>query len=242
MDVKVEQPSGYGRRVTVTLEPKTVDMAFDQAFRAVRKTVQIPGFRAGKGPRHIIEKSYAMQILEDVRNILIDGSLEQALTEQKLAPVAQPRVHLGEVERGKEAQYVAEVEVMPEITLAKTDGLPAPELDLAVTDAAVDARLEDLRKRVATFEPVVGRTTASHGDVVTLNYLGSIDGVPFAGGAGKNAEVEIGGQDYIPGFAEGLLGSEVPSTVHVPVTFPADYPRQRPGGQRGQLRHGADGA
>lgn len=231
MEVQVEKTGSYLCKVSVSIPAGEVDSAFDKAYRKVSKAAQLPGFRPGKVPRNLIERQFSSQILQEVQNELVEETLFRAMDEKNVAAVNMPRLTLGQLIRGTEFSYTAEVECRPEITLQKYDGLAAPALDNAVAAEAVTEELESMRKQNAQMVPVLLRDQVETGDVVLLDYEGFVDGVPFDGGKAENALVEIGGDGYIPGFSEGLLGARVPGERDVPVTFPTDYNAQELAGK-----------
>jgi trigger factor len=223
MDVQVEKTGAYLVKVTVTLPQSTVDEAFAAALRGVAKQAQLPGFRTGKVPRSLLERHFGAQMHRDVQTKLVENTLFAALDQHSVAAVAMPKVTLGSLTRGAQFRYTAEAEVRPEITLGDYKGLAVTPAETDVQDSEIEAQLTEMRTQAAQMVPVTDRTVAREGDFVLLDYTGSIDGVPFAGGTAQNTLVELGGADYIPGFAEGIVGSEVPGQRDVEVSFPADY-------------------
>lgn len=223
MDVQVEKISSYLTKISVQIPENTVNQAFDKATHRVQKKAQLPGFRAGKIPRALLERHFGPQIYQDVQSHLVEGTLFEAISTQKVPAVAMPQVTPGLLQRNQPFKYTAEVEVRPEISLTQYKKLPVPRFDAALDASQVDARLDSMRKEAAQTVPVLDRNTVENGDLVLLDYAGTLAGKPFEGGKADNAMVEVGGADYIPGFSEGLVGAEVPSTIDVPVTFPKEY-------------------
>ncbi|HET6344365.1 MAG TPA: trigger factor, partial [Myxococcota bacterium] len=223
LQVEVEKTGSYLCKLSVSIPVGDVNQAFDRALRRVTKQAQLPGFRQGKIPRSLVEKHFGSQIRNEVQNQLVENSLFKAMDDKQLAPVAMPRLQLGDLTRDSAFSYTAEVEVRPEIELKSYEGLAAPAVDTSLEDGAVDAELEAMQKQAAQTVPVQERDTVQDGDIVLIDYEGSVDGVPFSGGKAENALVEIGNSGYIPGFAESLVGAKVPSERDLHVTFPTDY-------------------
>jgi trigger factor len=223
MDVQIDKPASYLRKMSVTVPAGTVDAAFDKAYREVGKSANIPGFRPGKAPKSLIEMHYGSQVRSEVQQRLVTETLFKAIDEVKENPVHMPKVEPGELSRGKAFAYTAEFEVQPEIKLTKYKKLAAPTVSAEVTDAELDAQLEELRKQSSQLVPVMIRDTAQKGDVLVIDYEGTMGGSPIPGGRGENALLEIGGESYLPGLAEGLEGAKVPSERSVQVTFPDDF-------------------
>lgn len=223
MDVQVEKTEAYLCKVSISIPADDVEDAFARAFRKVSKGVQIPGFRPGKAPRTLIERQYAPQIAEEVRTQLVEETLFRAIDEAKVMPVSMPRLQLGHLNRNAIFAYTAEVEVRPEIALQKHEGLTYPPHKAVVEDSQVQAELAAMQDQAAQVVPVLDRDVVQDSDVVAMDYVGSIDGVPFEGGMAENALVDISGGGYIAGFAEALVGAKVPGELSFDVTFPEDY-------------------
>jgi trigger factor len=223
MDVQLEQTGTFGRKLSVTIPAAEVDKAFDGVARAVSKEARIPGFRQGKIPRDLLEKHYGQQIRGEVRDRLLNDKLVEALESKQLAPVAVPHVHMEVLERGKDFSFTAEFEIQPDVKLGAYKGLKVKTVDAAVTEAEIDAQIEGLRKQAAQLVPVLVRDTVEKGDMVLIDYEGTMGGVPFQGGKAENAYIEVGGDGYLPQFSEALEGAKVPGEKAFPVDFPADY-------------------
>lgn len=223
MDVSVEKSGPYLRKLSVAIPAGDVDKAYDAVYREYSKKVSLPGFRPGKAPRGLVEKQYGHQIEGDVRERLVSDTLFAALDQEKQQPVAMPKVQPGAFERGKNFAYTAEFEVAPEIELKKYKGLPVSKFEVAVDATDVDEELEQLRKQSTQLVPVKLRDIVENGDVVVMDYVGTMGGAPINGAKGSNALIEMGGEGYLPGFAEGIMGAKVGTTVTVHVDFPADY-------------------
>ena len=236
MDVQVEKTGSYLRKLSVTIPAGEVEQAFEKAYRKVTKAAHVPGFRPGKVPRGLIDKRYGSQIQSEVQNQLVEETLFRAMDESKVDAVAMPKLQLGSLARGDAFSYTAEVEVRPEINLQKYEGLGAPKIAVEIAEAEVTGELDALRKQSAQLVPVMLRDVVQEGDVVLIDYEGSIGGVPFQGGKSENALVEIGGEGYIPGFAEGLVGAKVPGDRTISVTFPDDYSAEHLAGKEASFR------
>ena len=223
MNLKVEPQGPCLSKLHITIPAADVNQAFDRALRGVAKKAEMPGYRAGKVPRSLIERQYSQQIVQEAVDGIVKGSLFAAIEQAGLAAVAMPTLDFTPPVRGQDFIYSADVEVQPTIDLVKISGLSVPPLDDQVDPKGVASALEQMRNQAAQTVPVTDRTAVALGDFVLLDYAGSIDGEPFPGGTASNALVEVVEGEYIPGFAEGLVGGEVPGTKSVPVSFPGDY-------------------
>ncbi len=236
MDVQVEQADKFIHKVSVTVPAADVDKAFADNYKKVAKGAKIPGFRPGKVPKGVLEAHYGAHVQGEVLQQLLDSSLHAALTTKELSPVTQPTVEPGALSRGADFSFTAEVEVQPEISVTKYEGLEVEAVSVAVEDADVEAELKKVAEQSTQMVPVTDRDVAEKGDLVQLDYAGSIDGVPFEGGQAENALLEAGGEGYIAGFAEGLIGAKIPGEITVDVTFPEDYHAENLAGKPAQFK------
>jgi trigger factor len=223
MDVQLEETGQFGRKVSVTIPAPEVDKAFNAVYKDIAKNARVPGFRPGKAPRGVLEKHYASQVQSEVRERLVGDSLYRALQDKKVSPIGAPHIHLGSLAPGGAFSYTAEFEVQPDIEVKKSKGLKVEKVVAEVTETEIDEQLETMRKQGAQLVPVLIRDTVENGDVVLVDYEGTMGGVAFQGGKAENALIEIGAEGYLKEFQDGLLGARVPGERVVQVDFPADY-------------------
>ncbi|MEW6855211.1 trigger factor [Streptococcus iniae] len=209
--------------ITFTIGQDKIKPALDQAFNKIKKDLNVPGFRKGHMPRPIFNQKFGEEVLyEDALNIILPEAYEAAVAELELEVVAQPKIDVLSMEKGKDWEITAEVVTKPEVKLGDYKDL-AVEVDLSkeVSDDEVAEKLERERKNLA--ELVVKEDAAELGDTVVIDFLGSIDDVEFDGGKGDNFSLELGSGQFIPGFEDQLVGKKASETVDVMVTFPEDY-------------------
>ncbi|RLV46262.1 trigger factor [Streptococcus iniae] len=209
--------------ITFTIGQDKIKPALDQAFNKIKKDLNAPGFRKGHMPRPIFNQKFGEEVLyEDALNIILPEAYEAAVAELELEVVAQPKIDVLSMEKGKDWEITAEVVTKPEVKLGDYKDL-AVEVDLSkeVSDDEVAEKLERERKNLA--ELVVKEDAAELGDTVVIDFLGSIDDVEFDGGKGDNFSLELGSGQFIPGFEDQLVGKKASETVDVMVTFPEDY-------------------
>ena len=210
----------------IEVSASELDAARARAFRKLVKQFKIPGFRPGHAPRRIFEQYVgSARIEEEAMEDVVPVAYAAAVREHSLEPVAQPRIDLERVDEGKALRIKALVDVRPEIALGAYRELKAAPAPSDVSDEEVERSLQALRKRSATLIPVADRGVQS-GDVITLDYTGTIDGEPFEGGSATNYTTEIGDEKFIPGFAEQLYGAKPGEPREVRITFPATYHSQ----------------
>ncbi|MFI3614583.1 trigger factor [Streptococcus uberis] len=209
--------------ITFTIGQDKIKPALDQAFNKIKKDLNVPGFRKGHLPRPVFNQKFGEEVLyEDALNIVLPAAYEAAVAELDLAVVAQPKIDVVSMEKGKDWEISAEVVTKPEVKLGEYKDLAVEvEASKEVTDEEVDAKIERERQNLA--ELVVKEDAAVEGDTVVIDFVGSVDGVEFDGGKGENFSLELGSGQFIPGFEDQLVGTKAGETKNVEVTFPEDY-------------------
>ncbi len=215
--------SSVRHRVEVEVEAREVDRALERAYRDLVRQVRIPGFRPGKAPRSVLERIYGASVAEQVERQLVGASLFDAIELAGLEPVAEPDVDAPAPQSGQAFRYRAWVETKPAIELPSLEGLPARRPRVAVEDAEIERELEALQLRQAPLIEEPEGTRAARGHVLVIDFQGSIDGVAFEGGAGKDVELELGAGRLVPGFEEQLEGAISGEKRELRIRFPEDY-------------------
>ncbi len=223
MSVKVEKLEKNMAKLTVEVSAEEFEKAIQAAYNKSKNRINIPGFRKGKVTRQVIEKMYGAGFFyEDAANALIPGAYAKAADESGLEIVSRPVIDIVEIGHGKAFVFTAEVAVKPEVTLGAYKGIEVAKADLTVSEEEIAAELEKERKNNARTISVEDRAV-ENGDQIMLDFEGSIDGVPFAGGKAENSPLTIGSGTFIPGFEEQLIGKKIGEDTEVNVTFPAEY-------------------
>lgn len=209
--------------VVVLIAKSDFEAATADAFRKNVRKITVPGFRKGKAPRGIIEKFYGKGVFyEDALNALLPDAMESAVKETGYTPVETPSIDKADFDAPDGVEVTAVFTRRPDVTLGEYKGYKVTKYVVSVTDADVDAELENVRKRYARTVSVDNRPVAN-GDIVTIDYEGSVDGVPFDGGKDEGHKLTIGSNQFIPGFEDQLVGHSAGEEFDIKVTFPADY-------------------
>jgi trigger factor len=208
----------------------------DQAYDKLRKKAQIKGFRKGKAPRGILEKHYGAQTHMDTISHLIDHSYQRAIQEHHIPAVALPKIEDLKMEDGQPITYTAEVEVQPQVEAKDYLNIKLEKNKLEVSDAELEAELKAIQKAHAQRVPVAEDKVAEAGHIATIDYHGTVDGVPFEGGSAKFVQIELGAGRYLPDFEAGLLGMKKGEAREVNVDFPQDYGHEPLRGKKAVFR------
>ncbi len=171
----------------------------------------------------MIEKMYGAGIFyEDAANELIPKAYDAEIENCDLDLVSQPKIDVVQIEKGKPFIFTAEVAVKPEVTLGAYEGVEVPKTEINVTDEEVDAEVDKEREKNSRTTTVEDRGV-ENGDMIKLDFDGSVDGVAFDGGKAENYDLTVGSGSFIPGFEEQLVGVKAGEEKEVKVTFPEDY-------------------
>ena len=223
MSLQVEKMEKNMAKLTIEVSAEDVEKAMQSAYQKAKGRISIPGFRKGKAPRKMIEQMYGKGVfLEDAVNALIPEHYSKALGECELEIVSQPKIDLVQTEPGKALIFTAEVAVKPEVTLGEYKGVEVPKYEIEVTDEEVDAEVKKEQEKNSRTINVEDRA-AQLNDIVTIDFEGSVDGVPFDGGQATEYPLTLGSNTFIPGFEDQLVGAKVGDDVDVKVTFPEEY-------------------
>ena len=220
---QMEKTENNMAKLTVTVSAEDFQKATAAAYHKNVKTYNIPGFRKGKAPRKVIENLYGEGVFyEDAFELCWGDAYDAALTEHALEAVDQPKLDIVNISEQEGFTFTAEVQLKPEVSLGQYKGIAVPPAEYTVTDAEVDAALEQEREKQARFVETE-RNVVENGDRIALDYSGSVDGVKFDGGTAEGQTLVIGSGSFIPGFEEQLIGKTVGEACDVTVTFPTEY-------------------
>ncbi|HXK24786.1 MAG TPA: trigger factor [Myxococcota bacterium] len=210
-------------RIEVRVEAARVDRAFDRAYRDLSRRARVKGFRPGKVPRSVLQRLYGASLAEELEDTLVRQTLGQAIEQSGLEPVSEPSIDASSPRPGEEFHYTAHIEVKPAIALPELEGLPARKPVVRVDDEEVTRELERIRVRNAPVVEEPEGTGAERGHVLSIDFVGRIDGKPFEGGSGRGVEFELGAGHFIEGFEDQLIGARARDDRQVRVRFPEEY-------------------
>jgi trigger factor len=210
-------------RVQAEVPAEEVERSVAQAARRLGRGLRVPGFRAGKAPAPVIVQRMGRNaVLDEAVRDSIANWYTAAIDAARVVPVGEPQLDLGDLPgQGEPLKFSIEIGVRPKADLGDYKGLEIGRREPDVSDEAVGAELDRLRERSARLDTV--ERTAATGDFVVMDYLGTIDGEPFAGGEGRDQMVELGSGRLVPGFEEQLEGASAGDERTVAITFPDDY-------------------
>jgi trigger factor len=223
-------------RLEAEVPPEVVEREVAKAARQFGREMRIPGFRKGKVPPPVVIRRVGREaVLDEAVRDSIGRWYADAIGEAKIAPVGDPELKLPETLPGEGEPYTFTVEigVRPEAKLGTYKGVEVGRREPEATDEQIDAVLAQMQERAARLEPA--EREAKEGDFVVMDFVGSIDGEEFEGGAGRDQMIELGSGRLIPGFEDQLVGHKAGDEVTVEVTFPEEYGASQLAGQDAQF-------
>ncbi len=224
MGYTVEKVSGNQVKIAFEIASEQFDEAVQKAYLKVRSRVNVPGFRKGKAPRKMIESMYGEAIFyDDAFDILFPDAYEAAVKENDIQVVDRPEVDtVDQIGVGQDLKFTVKVFVKPDVELGNYKGLKAVKYTHKVTEEEIDARIQQDVEKATTMADVEDRAV-ENGDIVNLDYAGSVDGVAFEGGTANGQTLEIGSGHFIPGFEEQMIGMNLNEEKDLSVKFPEAY-------------------
>jgi trigger factor len=223
MQITIEELSSVKKKINFQIPSERVSAEIDKAYEKIRKNAALKGFRKGKAPQSVIEKHYSDVMADDVLRTLFNEVYYKALADHNVTPVSYPELESDDIVRGDSLKFSATVEVVPEIGFVDYKGLKANKELFAADPDKVEKRLQQIRENMAEFSPAEAGVSAGQGDMVTIDFIGSINDIPFDGGKGDDAQLQLGAGQFIPGFEEQIIGMAAGDQKDIKVTFPADY-------------------
>ena len=218
--IKKEAANAY--ELTVSVDGETFEKAINKVYKKQVKKINIPGFRKGKAPRHIIERMYGTEVFyDDAMQECYPDALYEAAKEQGLEIVAVEKLEA--IEAGKDGfTFKTDILVKPTLNVDGYKGFEIEKKSTEVTDELVDEEIEKVRDRNSRMVTVEDRA-AENGDTVVIDFEGFTDGVPFEGGKAENYSLSLGSGNFIPGFEEQVVGHSTGEEFSINVTFPEEY-------------------
>ncbi|PSL44005.1 trigger factor [Salsuginibacillus halophilus] len=218
-----EKKEGNQGVLTINVDAEKLDEGLDQAFQKVRKQVNVPGFRKGKVPRKVFEQRFGVESLyQDAVDAILPQAYAAAVDEAGIEPVDQPDVDIKEIEQGQGVVFEATVTVKPEVQLGEYKGLEVEDMNTEINDEDVEEELKQQQEKHAELV-VVEDGAVENGDTAVIDFKGFVDGEAFEGGEAENYSLEVGSEQFIPGFEEQLVGMRADEEKDVVVTFPEEY-------------------
>ncbi|MDX1800725.1 MAG: trigger factor [Marinobacter sp.] len=229
MQVSVETTSNIERRMTIGVPAQEIDQAVEKRLQHAARTVKMNGFRPGKVPMSVVKRRFGEGVRQEVVSEVMRDSYVKAIEDQDISPAGWPRFEPKTMEAGKDLEFVAIFEVLPEIELGDLSKVEVEKLTADITDKDVDTMIDNLRRQQADMKPVKRKSKKK--DVVTIDFKGYVDGEAFEGGSAEDHKLTLGSGQMIPGFEDGIIGGKAGEELQIDVTFPEDYQKEELAGK-----------
>ncbi|MDP2007514.1 MAG: trigger factor, partial [Rubrivivax sp.] len=230
MAVQVETLEKLERRITLTLAADTINGEVESRLKKLARTVKADGFRPGKVPMSHLKRVYGKSVMSEVIQQAVNDSNQKIVDDGKFKLAMEPKVTLAAedeasvkqlIEGKSDLSFKVAMEILPKIEFPDFKKVKVTRPVTETTDADVDQALDKIAEANQQFEEKQGK--AEKGDQVTIDFKGSIDGVPFDGGAAEDAPLVLGSNSFIPGFEDQLIGVAAGDAKDVKVKFPEEY-------------------
>lgn len=231
MQVTELSSEGLKRQFKIVVPAGELSTKVDERLKELATTASMPGFRPGKVPVGLLKKQYGQALYGEALEAAVNQSTAKAIEDHGLKPALQPKVDLKTLEEGKDVEFEVAIEVLPEIGKIDFSSIELERLKAEVPAKDVDEALDRIAKANREQKPVDPPRPAQKGDALSLDFVGSVDGVEFPGGKAEDYVLELGSGQFIPGFEDQLVGAEVGKPIDVKVTFPAEYGNQELAGK-----------
>lgn len=231
MQVTETHAEGLKREYKVVVNADEIDQKVQNRLQEVGKDARIPGFRPGKAPMSILRQRFGQAVLGEVLERAVNDSSQQALTERGLRPAQQPRIEIESFDQGKDLEYKMSMELLPDIEPMDFSEIELERLKVAVPDSEVDEALERLAAQMKDTRPLETERPAEKGDVLVIDFKGTVDGEPYPGMEAEDHHLELGSSSFIEGFEDQLVGVKPGEEREVTVTFPEAYGNEQLAGK-----------
>ena len=224
MSVKVSKTENKNEvKLEFTVEAEKFNEGIKTVYEKNRRYFNIPGFRKGKAPMQIVEKTYGVQVFyEDAFNEVVPPIFEEELKNNNIEAVSKPEIDITQMEKGKDLIFTAVVQTKPEVKLGKYKGIEIKKIEYNVSDEDVEHELAHMQEKNSRLVTIEDRAVED-GDIATIDFEGFIDGVPFDGGKAEGHELTIGSHTFIEGFEDQVIGMKIDEEKDINVKFPDDY-------------------
>jgi trigger factor len=221
MQISLETIEGLQRRMTVELPADDLEAGVKRRLQSLAKTTKMAGFRPGKVPMKVIESRYGPQARQEAIGELVQSSLYQALSQEKLRVAGQPNIEVLPAEAGHGPKYAATFEVYPEIEIADMAGITLEVPSAEITDEDIENTVNMIRQQNVSYSPV--ERASEEGDKMVIDFVGTQDGVAFEGGTANDVSLTLGAKQFIEDFEKALYGLKAGDRTDFDASFPEDY-------------------
>ncbi len=221
MQVSLSTTQGLERRLEVQVPPERFVGAIESRLRDIARNARLKGFRPGKAPLPVVRAQFGPQVREEVLGELMQSSFSEAVSQQQLRPATNPRIDNVVAANETGLSFVATFEVLPEVRIKPLEQIVVEKPEAEITEPDLEAMIDSMRRQQPVFTPI--ERAAEPNDRVTVDFVGTLDGVAFEGGSGTDIPFVVGAGRMLAAFEEGVKGLKAGESRNTEVPFPADY-------------------
>jgi trigger factor len=226
---KVENSQAF---LTIEMEPADMEAGMQHAYQHLVQKANIPGFRKGKAPRHVVERTLGKdRMLEEAIDHMVPEAYQQALKEQEIEPYAQPQV---EITQAEPLIFKAVVPLMPAVTLGDYKSIQMSPEPVDIKEENINSVIEELRHQHATWEPV--DRALDYNDLAVIDINADSEEKPFVQRVGSQYQALKDSISPAPGFADQIVGMKKGESKEFDLTFPEDYPGSQFAGKQAHFK------
>ena len=223
MKVAELKSEGLKKTFQVVIGAKDFEKKVDEKIGSIAKSTKVPGFRPGKAPKDMLKQKYRASVMGEALDEIVNKATADIIKNNKLSPAWNPEVKVVTFEDGKDIEIEVGVENLPEIKVKDLGKIELERITAEVPEEEVQKALKYIASSRRETTVVSEKRATKTGDVAVIDFVGSVDGVEFAGGKGNSYPLELGSSSFIPGFEEQLIGKNVGDKIDVKVVFPESY-------------------
>lgn len=235
MKTQVTDVTTVKKKIHVEVPADKVNAAFEKAFEKVQKNASLKGFRKGKVPKDMLEKHYHAELAQEALEEVLQDSYMAAMQTENLIPISRPDITPGKLAKDAIFSYDATFEIRPDVKVKDYAGIKLKGESVEVKNEEVDAELKRLQELFAQLQPPLEGAGANRDSVVTVDYIGKVDGKEFPGNTASDFVIDIPAGNLMPQFAEKLIGATIGEVREFEIDYPADYFNKELAGKKGQF-------
>jgi len=226
MKVKIENIKGLNKDLKVFIDKETMNSYMDEKYEEIKKTVNLKGFRPGKVPKQVLKTQFGKAVFGEVLDKVLKETSTKALEENKIKPAGQPKLDLKTYGEDKDLEYVLSITELPKVNIKSLENIKFDQYSVKIAESETDKRINEIAKNQPSFKDALPETKAKEGDLVTLDYIATIDGKDFKGNEGKNIKLTLGKDLFLKGFDKQLIGVKKSEDKKVDGILPENFPEK----------------
>ena len=226
MKVAIDSKKGLKTNLKVFVDRKTIDEKIKARLAELSATVDLKGFRPGKVPVDVLKRKFGKAVYREVLEKILKETSTKVIEEKKIKVAGQPKLDLKTYGEGKDLNYTLEIDEFPIIKLQSLENIKFTNYEITVTEEEIKERINDIAKNQNNFKDKKENESAANGDLIVFDYKATIENKNFEGGQGKNTQIVLGKDLFIPGFDKHLIGVKKDQDKEMTVTLPSNYPKK----------------